>query len=404
MFRRFAALLSGLGLLAGCGQIIPPSRMANPVHAPVRAPAVSGNAVTEGAQRLAQSAWPRLSPEQASTALRAFVTSCPRLAIRTDASGLTQPADWAGPCQLAQGWPAGQAAQFFAQMFEPVMVGTGQAFVTGYFEPEIAGSRVHLPGYDTPVYRLPPDLVRARPGDAAPLPDGRMPLGRYDANGLFVPYWDRAQIEDGILAGQGLELAWARDPAELFFLQVQGSGRLRAPDGTVLRIGYAGENGWSYTGIGSVMNAQGLIGNGPGQYWGSMQGILAYIRDHPAEGRALMRQNRSYIFFRDTTGVDPTAGPVGALSVPVTAGVSLAADPAFVPLGAPVLLTTDRPEVMGLWVAQDTGGAIRGPNRFDSFWGSGADARRIAGGMSAHGQALILLPKPAAQRLPKARR
>jgi len=280
-------------------------------------------------------------------------------------------------------------------------VGTGTTYVTGYFEPEIAGSRSHLPGFDVPIYRLPPDLVRARPGDAPPGPDGRQPLGRYDANGIFVPYWDRAQIEDGALAGKGLEIGWAADPAELFFLQVQGSGRLRAPDGTVMRIGYAGENGWAYTGIGSVMNGLGLIGSGPGQYAGSMQGILRYIRENPAQGRALMRQNRSFIFFRDTTAIagDPTTGPVGALSVPVTPRVTLAVDPAFVPLGAPVLLTTDRPDVGGLWVAQDTGGAIKGANRFDSFWGAGAEARHIAGGMSAHGQALILVPRGVLARL-----
>jgi membrane-bound lytic murein transglycosylase A len=147
-----------------------------------------------------------------------------------------------------------------------------------------------------------------------------------------------------------------------------------------------------------------------------MQGILRYIHDHPAEGRALMRQNRSYIFFRDTTAprgapagalstmaTDPNAGPIGALSVPVTPRVTLAADPAFVPLGAPVFLSTDRPEVMGLWVAQDTGGAIKGANRFDSFWGAGAEARRIAGGMSAHGHALVLLPRGTLARLPQTR-
>jgi membrane-bound lytic murein transglycosylase A len=291
----------------------------------------------------------------------------------------------------------------FSSWFDAVQVGTGTSFVTGYFEPEIAGVRVHQPGFNVPIYRLPPDLVRARPGDAPPGPDGKQPLGRYDANGRFVPYWDRTQIEDGALAGQGLELAWAADPAELFFLQVQGSGRLRAPDGTVMRIGYAGENGWPYTGIGSVMNGEGLIGTGPGQYAGSMQGILRYIRDHPVEGRALMRQDRSYIFFRDTTAIagNPSTGPVGALSVPVTPRVSLAVDPAFVPLGAPVFLTTDRTDVAGLWVAQDTGGAIKGPNRFDSFWGAGSAARQIAGGMSAHGRALILLPKSAAARLPR---
>jgi membrane-bound lytic murein transglycosylase A len=364
---------------------------------------VTGNATLTGAHRGPSLSALAITPANARAALNAFAASCPRLVLRSDASRLTQPQDWAAPCQAATTWPRDDAARFFTTWFDSAEVGTGSSYVTGYFEPEIAGVRIRQPGFDVPIYRLPPDLVRARPGDAPPGPDGKLPLGRYDANGIFVPYWDRTQIEDGVLSGQGLELAWAADPAELFFLQVQGSGRLRAPDGTIMRIGYAGENGWAYTGIGSVMNSEGLIGGGPGQYWGSMQGILRYIREHPAEGRALMRQNRSYIFFRDTTASagNPLNGPVGALSVPVTPRVSLAVDPAFVPLGAPVLLTTDRPEVGGLWVAQDTGGAIKGANRFDSFWGAGSEARRIAGGMSAHGHALILLPKSAAARLPR---
>ena len=405
MFRRAAGLLASCALLSACGQLIPPSQQVHPVHA---GPSRAGNAVLAGVRRGPPPAALGLTATAGRAALQAFATSCSRMALRTDASGLTQPKDWAAPCQAAATWPRNDAVRFFISWFETAEVGGGTAYVTGYFEPEIAGARSHLPSYDTPVYRLPPDLVRARPGDAPPGPDGRQPLGRYDANGIFVAYWDRAQIEDGALAGLGLELAWAADPAELFFLQVQGSGRLRAPDGTIMRIGYASENGWSYTGIGSVLNGLGLIGSGPGQYAGSMQGILRYIHDHPAEGRALMRQNRSYIFFRDTTtprgaapgtGFDPDAGPIGALSVPVSPRVTLAADPAYVPLGAPVFLTTDRPEVIGLWVAQDTGGAIKGANRFDSFWGAGADARRIAGGMSARGHALILLPRGALARL-----
>jgi membrane-bound lytic murein transglycosylase A len=393
---RCAALLIGLALLAACGRVIPPSTTP-PV--PLRA----ASAVAAGAHHAASPSTLAITPASARAALDAWATSCARLALRTDPSGLTQPQDWAAPCQAAATWPRSDALRFFLSWFDSVEVGTGASYVTGYYEPEIAGVRTRQPGFDVPIYRLPPDLVRARPGDAAPNADGRMPLGRYDANGLFVPYWDRAQIEAGALAGQGLELAWAADAAELFFLQVQGSGRLRAPDGTIMRIGYAGENGWPYTGIGSVMNSQGLIGGGPGQYWGSMQGILRYIREHPEQGRALMQQNRSYIFFRDTTptAASPVTGPVGALSVPVTPRVTLAVDPAFVPLGAPVWLTGDRPEIAGLWVAQDTGGAIKGANRFDSFWGAGAEARRIAGGMSAHGRALILLPKAAAARLPR---
>ena len=222
-----------------------------------------------------------------------------------------------------------------------------------------------------------------------------MPLGRYGPNGKFTEYFDRAAIEQGALMGRGLEIAWAADPVEFFFLQVQGSGRLRAPDGTVMRIGYAGQNGLPYTGIGGVMRDRGLIGSGPGQYSGSMQGIMRYIRENPVEGAALMRENRSWVFFRELTG----EGPVGALGVPVQAQSSVAADPRFVPLGAPVWLDLDRREAAGLWVAQDTGGAIKGANRFDTFWGAGEAARATAGGMSGRGKALVLLPKGTLARL-----
>ncbi len=224
---------------------------------------------------------------------------------------------------------------------------------------------------------------------------GRAPLGRYDASGSFVPYYDRTELEEGALSGRGLEIGWAADPVEMFFLQIQGSGRLRAPDGSVMRIGYAGQNGRGYTGIGGVMRERGLLGDGPGQYPGSMQGIVQYIRDNPEDGKELMRLNQSWIFFTELTG----DGPLGALSVPVRRESSVAADPKYVPLGAPVWLQLDRREANGLWIAQDTGGAIKGANRFDTFWGAGNDAREIAGGMSARGKALLLLPKPSVKRL-----
>jgi membrane-bound lytic murein transglycosylase A len=247
-----------------------------------------------------------------------------------------------------------------------------------------------------PIYALPDDLVRAWP---ASTPEsertGRAPLGRYDETGAFVPYYERAEIETGALAGRGLEIAWAADPIEFFFLQIQGSGRLIAPDGTVMRIGYAGQNGREYVGIGSVMRQRGLLGDGPGQYPGSMQGLMAYMRENPEDGQALMNLNKSWIFFRELTG----DGPLGALGVPVRRESSVAADPAFTPLGAPVWLAMDRPEANGLWVAQDTGGAIKGSNRFDTFWGAGEDARRIAGGMSTRGNALIFVPKGTLARL-----
>ena len=224
-------------------------------------------------------------------------------------------------------------------------------------------------------------------------------MGRYNASGDFERYPDRAAIEDGALAGRVPVIGWAADPVEFFFLQIQGSGRLRTPEGEVIRIGYAGQNGRGYTGIGGVMRDRGLLGDGPGQYPGSMQWIMAYIRDNPRDGRALMRLNKSWIFFRELTG----DGPLGALGVPVRREASIAADPAFVPLGAPVWLDMDRDIADGLWIAQDTGGAIKGANRFDTFWGAGADARQIAGGMSARGRALLLLPRGTIDRLNRSR-
>ncbi len=337
-----------------------------------------------------------LSGARPAAALRSFTESCRALLARTDQSGLTRPADWRPACTAGATWVPEHAAEFFAAHFETARVGEGRAYVTGYYEPEIAGTRARQSGFSVPVYRMAPDLVRAWPFDT-PFAKrvGQPPLGRFDADGTFQPYFDRAAIDDGALAGKGLEIGWAADPVEFFFLQIQGSGRLIGPDGSVVRIGYAGQNGQPYTGIGTVMRERGLIGEGPGQYPGSMQGIMRYLRANPAEGRAMMRANRSYVFFREIIG----DGPVGALGVPVRGQVSLAADPLYTPLGAPVWLTADRREVGGLWVAQDTGGAIKGANRFDSFWGAGPTARTIAGGMAARGDALLLLPKGTLARL-----
>ena len=401
-------------LLAGCSNTIvprgmetapPPARpsaprpsTALPVRQPVAATPMAPAAVAPvaGAVTAATSgvmAGPAslpITPESAERALAAFRISCPSLVRRTDASGLTQPGDWAAACNAAATVPAGGAMQFFATQFEPAQVGEGRAFATGYFEPEIAGSRRREPGYDVPVYAKPSDLIEADLGLFSDAYKGKRIRGRVEG-GSFVPFYDRTQIEEGALAGRGLEIGWAADPIEFFFLQVQGSGRLRLPDGSVMRIGYAGQNGRDYTGIGKLMKDRGLLG--PGQ--SSMQGIVAWLRAHPAEGRAIMRENKSFVFFRELTG----AGPLGALGVPVTGQASVAADPKFVPLGAPVFLSMDRTDATGLWVAQDTGGAIKGANRFDTFWGAGDEARAIAGGMSARGTAFVLLPRGALARL-----
>jgi membrane-bound lytic murein transglycosylase A len=319
----------------------------------------------------------------AQRALGAFRTSCPVLVRRQDQSGLAQGQDWAPLCAQAATIAPEQAAAFFRNNFDWVQVGNGKAFATGYYEPEIQGSRTPQPGY-APIYVVPPDLVRCTRAD------GTTGRGRVDQTGACVPYYSRADIDNGALANRGLEIAWAADPLDLFFAEIQGSARVVFPDGTSMQIAYADQNGLPYTAIGKVLRDQGILPSGGA----SMQAIKAWVRANPDQARTLMEQNASYIFFRVLNG----PGPVGALNVPVTGHATVAADPKFVPLGAPVYLAVDRPEAYGLWVAQDTGGAIKGPNRFDTFWGSGPDATRIAGGMAANGIAYILLPKGAAAR------
>jgi membrane-bound lytic murein transglycosylase A len=323
-----------------------------------------------------------LKADEAERTLAAFRTSCPVLLRRTDASGLTQPGDWLGLCTQAATLDPAFAPGFFYYGFDWVKVGDGRAFATGYYEPEIEGSRTPQPGY-VPLYRVPPDLVRCTKAD------GTAGRGRIDATGACVLYFTRAEIEDGVLAGKGLELAWAKDPVDLFFLEIQGSGRLHFEDGTVMRVGYAGQNGRAYVTIGPLLRDRGILP--PRRAY--MQAIKDWIRANPDQGRALMRENLSYIFFKELTGP-----PLGALGLPVSAQTTVAADPNFVPLGAPVFLPLDRPEARGLWGAQDTGGAINGANRFDTFWGAGQYATATAGGMSASGQALILLPRGSVAR------
>jgi membrane-bound lytic murein transglycosylase A len=326
----------------------------------------------------------------ATRALKAFRITCPSLLKRRDQSGLTQTSDWQPACDAASSWPDSNAVNFFSENFEMVQVGDGKAFATGYYEPEIKGSRQQSAEFNVPVYRRPAELAEIDLGQFSDSLKGKKIRGKV-SGGTFVPFADRGAIEDGALTGRGLELAWAADAAEFFFLQVQGSGRLRLPDGSVIRIGYDSQNGRDYTGIGKLMKDRGLLA--PGQ--STMQGIVAYLHDHPEEGKAIMRENKSWVFFKEVTG----AGPLGALNHPVTAHGSVAADPQFVPLGAPVLLSMDRADASGLWIAQDTGGAIKGSNRFDTFWGAGDAARETAGGMAAHGTAFVLLPKGAFARL-----
>lgn len=323
-----------------------------------------------------------LGSADANRALAAFRLTCPALIRRQDPSGLTSPADWQSLCTEAP--TVSDAAAFFRDRFEWVRVGSGEAFATGYYEPEIHGSRTKQTGFEVPIYSKPADLVRCT------RPDGATGRGRIDKTSSCVLYYTRAEIEDGALADQNLEIGWAADPIDLFVLQIQGSGRILLPDGQVMRIGYLDQNGREYVAIGRLLRERGILPPGGAD----MDAIVAWMRSQPDGGKSLMRENMSYIFFKELTG----PGPLGALALPVTGRASVAADPKFVPLGAPIFLTLDRPEASGLWVAQDTGGAIKGANRFDTFWGAGDAAKLTAGGMSAKGQALILLPKGVAAR------
>ncbi len=411
---RAFALLSCLAL-AGCGgSVVPPATSGT--TAP-RAAIAPPTIVTPGPVRTARAVvppapWPLttqpagtnaraqgvrpgppvsalgITPAEAAAARTAFLTSCPSIVKRTDASGLTRGADWQAACDAARA--GGDALAFFANNFEAVTVGAGQAFATGYYEPEIKGSRERRSGYQVPIYRRPPDLIDVDLGLFSDTLKGRKIRGQVQGSKLGL-YPDRAAIDGGVLAGKGLEIAWAADPIEFFFLQVQGSGLIELPDGDIMRIGYDTQNGRDYTGIGKLLKDRGMLA--PGQ--SSMQGIKAWLRANPDQARAILHENKSFVFFRELGG----PGPLGAMGYPVTGRMTVAADPAFIPLGAPVFLSLDRADASGLWIAQDTGGAIKGPNRVDTYWGSGDAAAAIAGGMSARGNGWLLLPRGTLARL-----
>ena len=395
----FALGISALTLSACASGVAPPANPTTLSGAMVAASSVANNAAAPvptrdvttaaglGVLRGPQIAMLQVDARKTALALDSFRTSCPGLVRRTDNSGLTEGSDWIAACDAVKTW-SGDALTFFATHMDAVQVGTGKAFATGYFEPEIAGCRAPQAGCDVPVYKRPPDLIDVDLGQFSDELKARTIRGKVNGT-KFVQYDDRAAIENGSLSGRGLEIAYAADAVEFFFLQIQGSGRLKLPDGNVMRIGYDSQNGRGYTGIGRLMRDRGLITDA------SMQGIVAFLRANPEEGRKIMQENKSYIFFRELTG----AGPLGAMGYPVVGEASIAVDVKFIPLGAPVWLSMDRAEPNGIWIAQDTGGAIKGPNRIDTFWGAGDRAREIAGGMAARGAALVFLPKSAVARL-----
>ncbi len=308
--------------------------------------------------------------------------------------------DWHGPCRVLatlepSAMDAAEARRFVEAGFRPYRVRGSdgpEGLFTGYYEASARGSRTRSARYHVPLHGRPADLVTADLGIFSDEFRGRSVAGRVE-NGRFIPYEDRAAISAGALAGRDLEILWVDDPVDAFFMEIQGSGRVLLDDGTVLRVGYAGKNGLPYTAIGRVLTDMGALTRDRV----SMQSIRAWLAANPDKARAVMDHNRSYVFFREIEG----EGPIGAEGVALTPERSLAVDRRFFGLGVPFYVVADDDAgalapVRALMVAQDTGGAIRGPVRGDLFLGWGEAAGERAGRMRMRGRYWMLLPRGAA--------
>lgn len=324
--------------------------------------------------------------------------------------------DWTPACEKALSLgdvTNAEAQRFFRDWFRPHRVAMGadaNGLFTGYYEPQLRGSREKTARYSIPLHRPPSDLIRVNLGDFRSSLKGERLFGRVDRQRL-VPYYDRADIADGELAGRGLEIAWVDSRVDKFFLQIQGSGRVLLRDSSLIRVGYAGENGQPYRAIGRDLIEMGEVSREKM----SMQAIRSWLAGNPDRVNELLEKNQSYVFFEERTHLDASDGPIGAQGVPLTPGVSLAVDPRYLPYGAPLWLSTKRPlaetelrsgavpadtldgvpvvRFRRMMVAQDTGGAIRGAVRGDVFWGAGDRAADIAGQMKSPGTYIVFLPR-----------
>ncbi|HKI85328.1 MAG TPA: MltA domain-containing protein [Thermoanaerobaculia bacterium] len=339
-----------------------------------------------------------------SAALSAFLATCRSLARGGTDSGdapdeLLAVKGWSQVCRQARSLPGRSpeaVRRFFETSLEPWAVRDSEGFdglFTGYYEPTLEGSRRHTDVFRYPLYIRPRDLVHVDLGRFRSKWRGHHISGRLRGKSL-VPYFDRAAIERGALSGRSLELVWVNDPIDLFFLQVQGSGRILLPGGKMLRVGYAGENGLPYTSVGKELIAEGELL--PAMV--SLATLRGWFLSHPVRARLILDRNRSYVFFRQLSD----KGPIGSAGVPLTPRRSLAVDRTYLPMGLPIWLATTVPDPEPgladhpfdrLMVAQDTGGAIRGPIRGDVFWGPGKVAEAVAGRMKNRGRIWILLPR-----------
>ncbi|WP_417840514.1 murein transglycosylase A [Terasakiella sp.] len=305
--------------------------------------------------------------------------------------------DWKPICTEAYSLPDGdsqKAREFYQMFFQPYLVSdlaedrAASGLFTGYYEAALRGARTQGGVYQTPLYKRPDDLVLVGLGEFKQNWKGKRLAGRLE-NGQLVPYASRSEIDAGKLRGKNLELVWVDDPVDAFFLHIQGSGRVVFADGSTMRVGYDGHNGHDYTSIGRILIDRGEVSKEEM----SMQAIRSWLAAHPDKGQELMRENSSFIFFRELKD----EGPVGAQGVALTPGRSLAIDKRFLPLGLPLYLHTFTDPVTPnpisrLVVAQDTGGAIKGVVRGDVFWGFGEEAAMRAGKMKETGSFFALLP------------
>lgn len=393
--------LIALAALAACETLFPAKPPAAPtplpVPAPTPAPVVPPPVIEAPAPKpavpfssLRATTWdavPGWRDDNPQLAWSAFLASC---------RALTSQPTWQPACSAAAALsePSREMLyRFFETSFTPYQAvnpdGSDSGLVTGYYEPLLYGSRTKSARYRFPLYSAPDDLLVIDLAALHPELKNMRLRGRIEGKRV-VPYYDRAQIENGTAPVAGKEIVWVEDAVELFFLQIQGSGRVKLESGETVAIGYADQNGHAYRSIGRLLVDRGDL---PLEK-ASMQGIKAWAKQNPAKLQELLNYNASYVFFREMPPDLP--GPLGALGVPLTARRSMAIDPRYVPLGAPVFLATTMPNsrqpLNRLMIAQDTGGAIRGAVRADFFWGFGEEAAALAGRMRQSGKMWVLLP------------
>lgn len=387
-----------LSLLAACETLMPGKPPVAPAPVPAPAPAIRpptpavelppGKSLP--ANPLRASTWDAIAgwaDDNPQLAWSAFIASC---------GALKNQSAWQSVCMVAAALAdptRDTLLRFFETSFTPYQVvntdGSDSGLVTGYYEPLLNGSRTRSARFRYPVYSVPDDLLVIDMGDVYPDLKNMRLRGRLEGRRV-IPYFDRAKIEGGSAPVAGREIAWVDDPVELFFLQIQGSGRIKLDGGETIRLGYADQNGHPYRSLGRLLVDRGEL---PLEK-ASMQGIKAWAKQNPDKLQDALNYNASYVFFREMPAELP--GPVGALGVALTARRSIAVDARYIPLGAPVFLSTTMPNsrepLNRLMLAQDTGGAIRGAVRADFFWGFGDEAAALAGRMRQSGKMWVLLP------------